>query len=52
MKLPVSNFFPFIAGIIDTGDQPLLSNISANLKFEIVPMGYSGALGKLIHEKA
>jgi hypothetical protein len=31
-KLPVSKFFPFIAGVVDTGDQPLLSNISANFE--------------------
>ncbi len=29
-KIPVSKFFPFFAGVIDTGDQPLLLNISAN----------------------
>jgi hypothetical protein len=36
----------------DTGDQPLLSNISDFCKkFEMAPMGYLGALGNLIHEK-
>ncbi len=34
-KLPVSNFFPFITGVYDTGDQPLLSNISANFRKNI-----------------
>jgi hypothetical protein len=29
-KLLVSTFFPFVAGIVDTGDQLLLSNISTN----------------------
>jgi hypothetical protein len=31
-KLPVSNVFPFIADVVDTGDQPLLSNISGNFR--------------------
>ncbi len=33
-KLPVSKvfFFSFIAGFVDTGDKPLLSNISANFR--------------------
>jgi hypothetical protein len=29
-NLPVSKYFPFTAGVVDTGDQPLLSNISEN----------------------
>jgi hypothetical protein len=29
-KLPVSKYFPFTTGVVDTGDQPLLSNISEN----------------------
>ncbi len=43
----------FAAGVIDTGGAPWLANISANFrkKFETVLMGYSGAGGKLIHEK-
>ena len=43
----------FAAGVVDTGGAPLLANISANFrkKFETVLMGYSGAGGKLIHEK-
>jgi hypothetical protein len=32
-KFPVQIFFPFIAGAVDTGDQPLpFSNISANFR--------------------
>jgi hypothetical protein len=31
-KLAVSNFLTFIAGVIDNGDLPLLSNISAIFK--------------------
>jgi hypothetical protein len=30
-KFPVSNFCLFIAGVFDTGDQPLLSKISSAL---------------------
>jgi hypothetical protein len=45
-KLPFSIFFPFLAGVVDTAT--LLSNISANF----CKMGYSGARGKLIPEKA
>jgi hypothetical protein len=43
----------FAAGVVDTGGAPFLANISANFrkKFETVLMGYSGAGGKLIHEK-
>ena len=43
----------FAIGVVDTGGAPLLANISANFrkKFETVLMGYSGAGGKLIHEK-
>jgi hypothetical protein len=43
----------FATGVVDTGDASLLANISANFrkKFETVLMGYSGAGGKLIHEK-
>jgi hypothetical protein len=29
-KLPVSKFFQFFAGAVDTGDQPLLLNVSLN----------------------
>jgi hypothetical protein len=29
-KLPVSKFFSFIAGVVVTGNEPLLSNISPN----------------------
>ena len=31
-KLSFKNFFLFIAGVVDTGDQPLLSKISANFR--------------------
>jgi hypothetical protein len=31
-KLPFLKFFSFIAGVVDTGDQPLLSKISANFR--------------------
>jgi hypothetical protein len=43
----------FATGIVDTGGAPCLSNISANFrkKFGTVLMEYSGAEGKLIHEK-
>ncbi len=49
----------FAAGVVDTGGKfatggaPLLANISGNFrkKFETVQMVYSGAGGKLIHEK-
>ncbi len=40
----------FATGVVYTGGAPLLANISAK-KFETVFMGYSGAGGKLIHEK-
>jgi hypothetical protein len=39
----------FAAGVVDTGGQPLAANISK--KFETALMVYSGAWGKLIHEK-
>ncbi len=44
-------FFPFAAGVNDTGDAPWAANISANFrkKFEKALMGWSGAWGKLIH---
>ncbi len=44
----------FANGVIDTGDAPWLANISANFRKNLkqtVQMGYSGAGGKLIHEK-
>jgi hypothetical protein len=43
----------FAPGVVDTGGQPLAANISANFrkKFETALMVYSGAWGKLIHEK-
>ncbi len=39
---------------LDTDDQPLLSNISANFRknFKWPQLGYSGAWGKQIHEKS
>ncbi len=42
-----------VTGVVDNGGAPLLANISANFrkKIETVLMGYSGAGGKLIHEK-
>jgi hypothetical protein len=53
-KLHVSKFFIFIAGVVETGDQPLLANIYANfLKiFAMAPMGYSAPRVKLIHENS
>ncbi len=44
-------FFPFFAGGVDTADKHSFANISANSKFEMVLMGYSGARGTLIYEK-
>ncbi len=43
----------FATGVVDTGGAPLHANISTNFrkKFETVLIGYSGAGGKLIHEK-
>ncbi len=49
-KHPGSKFFSLI--VVDTGDQPLLMNISANfIKIWISLMVYTRALGKLISEK-
>jgi hypothetical protein len=31
-KLPVSNYFSFIAGVVETSDESLLSKISANIR--------------------
>jgi hypothetical protein len=46
---PGSIFFSFIAGVIDTGDQPLLTNISTNFRKNsrtcLTGIQYSGALG-------
>jgi hypothetical protein len=43
----------FATGAIDTGGQPSVANISVKFskKFETALMVYSGAWGKLIHEK-
>jgi hypothetical protein len=42
----------FAAGVVDTGGQPLAVNLREFLKkFETALMVYSGAWGKLIHEK-
>ncbi len=43
----------FASGVVETGGAPWFANISENLKkkFETVLLGYSGAGGKLIHEK-
>ena len=43
----------FATGVVDTGGALWLANISGNFrkKFETVLMGYSGAGGKLTHEK-
>ncbi len=43
----------FAAGVNDTGGAPWLANISANFrkKFEMILMLFSGAWGKVIHEK-
>ncbi len=38
----------FVTGVVDTGGAPLRE---FSKKFETVLMGYSGAGGKLIHEK-
>jgi hypothetical protein len=40
----------FATSVVDTGGAPCLSNISANIRKRSY-MGYSGAGGKLIHEK-
>jgi hypothetical protein len=46
-------FFPFIAGVVETGDQPLFSNIFRYFRKILYGLnGYSGAWGKLIHEKS
>ncbi len=49
----ISNFFSFIAGVVDTADKHSFANISANFKkkFEMVLMGHSGVRRKLIYEK-
>jgi hypothetical protein len=41
------------AGVVDAGGAPSLANISVNFpkKFEITPMLFSGAWGKMIYEK-
>ncbi len=46
-----AKFSPFVSG--DTADKRSFANISANFfkKFETVLTGYSGAWGKLLHEK-
>jgi len=49
-KLPISNFFSFIASVIDIVDCPSLSVISANFHKK-APTVYLEARGKLIHEK-
>jgi len=57
--MAVSNFFRKFAeifvdtGVVDTGGALKHANISANFakKFETVLIGYSGAGGKLLHEK-
>jgi hypothetical protein len=43
----------FAVGVVDTRSAPWLANIYANFhkKFEKVLIEYSGAVGKLIHEK-
>jgi hypothetical protein len=42
-----------LAGVVDTGDKPLLSNISANFSyiFEMAPMGYLGKGGNSFMKK-
>ncbi len=44
---------PVATGVVDTGGALRHAKISANFvkKFETVLMGYSGAGGKLLHEK-
>ncbi len=43
----------FVTGVLDTRGAPLIVNISANFrkKFEMTLMLFSGAWGKMIHEK-
>ncbi len=42
----------FATGVVDTGGAPWLANISANFrKFKMILMLFSGAWGKVIHEK-
>jgi hypothetical protein len=47
--------FLFLAGVLDTAEEHLLANREYlrefSKKFKTVLMGYSGARGKLIHEK-
>jgi hypothetical protein len=47
------DFFAFANGVNDISGKPSAANISANFrkKFETALMVYSGAWGKLIHEK-
>jgi hypothetical protein len=49
-KLPISIFFSFIAGVVDTGGYPLREYLHEFLKkIEMAPMAYSGAQEELIH---
>ncbi len=43
----------FATGVVDTGGQPCFANILREFskKFEMAQIVYSGAWGKLIHEK-
>ncbi len=53
IKIFLIEDFSFATGVNETGGQPWAANIYANFrkKFETVLIGYSGAGGKLIHEK-
>jgi hypothetical protein len=53
LKIYTLTFFSFISGVVDTADKHSVANISANFrkKFEMVLKRYSGAQGKMIHEK-
>ncbi len=50
---PAVRVAKFAAGVVDTGGAPGLANISANFrkKIEVTPKLFSGAWGKMIHEK-
>ncbi len=53
LNIPDWRFFPFAAGVNDTGGAPWAANIFKNLKkkLETALMVYLGAWGNLIHEK-
>jgi hypothetical protein len=49
-KLPVSEYFSFIACVVDICDRPLLSNISTNFRKKL-KWSRAGPRRKIIHEK-